>query len=413
MEFERDNPLDPLSDAYLPNAPTNLRLVSSENDHFLIAWHADSVFDSILIERKTPQDSDFVRLSAVAKHVTQFVDSTNFTSHPISYRVGSSYRRNKKAVISYSRTLKISQELAWGNVAWNGIPNAVNIRHFSEYDDLYVMDDGVYDYNTHLKLFTVPSQGTNKPNGFTNKGGYVSQIAATSTNTTLRHYTSDGNHSGDVVIPGTSYLIGHFDDVIYLNPTNRTLERIHLPTKTTTVIEAGLPNVPSASFAIFETSIAMKIQTQMHIYRFSEGLGYALLNSFAIPSHISAQREMRMTDTQVIIRLQNGLWNYFWYINRETGFLESLSQYWTNISQYAYLQGYQWMVYFGQDAYSVDLSKSSQTRLIFHPESTGFTAQKLHRVRLRGDESEIVILRTSTSSSQLVKLKKQNAWVVE
>jgi hypothetical protein len=379
-----------------------------------LTWQVeDSVFDSILIEKKTSLDTDFVRLAAVAKHVAEYIDSTGFVTESISYRVASLYRRDRKEFKSYSNTLKIFPDLAWSNHEWDGIPNALNIRHFSEYDDLYLMDDGVYDYNSHQKLFDVPNLGLGSPNGFTNKRGLVAQIGATATNTTLRNYTSDGNHSGDIVIPATSYIIGHVDDVLYFNPTRRTLERIHLPTKTTTEIEAGLPNVTSASFAIFENSIAMKIQNQMHIYRFSETEGYALLNSFAIPSHISEQREMRMTDTHVIIRLRNGLWNYFWYIDRESGSLESLSQHWTSSSQYAYLDGYEWLVYFGRDAYFVDLNTSTQFRVVFYPESTAFIARELHRVRFHNEQPEILVLRTSSSNYQLVKLTRGFFWVTE
>ncbi len=412
VDFKRDNPLDPQSDSYSPAQPKNLRMSFSTDNHIGLAWQVvDSVFDSILIEKKTILDTDFVRLAAVAKNVTHYVDTAGMVTDSVSYRVASLYRRDRKEFKSYSNTVKIFPDLAWSNHEWDGIPMSLNIRHFSEYDDLYLMDDGVYDYNTHQKLFDVPRLVSGSPNGFTNKGGLVAQIGAP--NTTLRHYTSDGNHSGDIIIPATSHIIGQVDDVLYFNPTRRTLERIHLPTKTTTVIEAGLPNVTSASFAIFENNIAMKIQNQMHIYRFSETEGYALLNSFAIPSHISEQREMRMTDTHVIIRLRNGLWNYFWYIDRESGSLESLSQHWTTISQYAYLDGYEWLVYFGRDAYFVDLNKSTQFRVVFYPESTAFSALNLHRVRFHSDQPEILILRSSSTSSQLVKLTKQYVWVTE
>ena len=332
--------------------------------------------------------------------------------------------RGRSLTSGSSTAIRLQPRFTYGHVIWDGIPNANTIRHFSPYDDLYVKDDqpssaGVYDFNTHLKLFDVPLQGSDRPNGFTNKGGYLARISSTSNQTTLRHYSSDGSHSGNFVIPSTAYIMGNHDDVLFFDLPNRALKRVYLPTQSTTDIpftETSNPGTQSAVFATFENSFAVKTEKQLHLYSYSETDGYVLSKSIDTPPYSSTLMEMIMTETHVILRLQLGIGNYFWYTNRETGSFQTFSRNWTGTFQVAYLGGYKWLRYYGHESYLTDLISNTETKQLFYPQSTAFTPQRLHRVRNQTSQPEILLLRTSTLSTlpyQLVWLKYQKFWVQE
>ncbi len=333
----------------------------------------------------------------------------------------SSYMFRARSLTSGPSTaIRLRYRLSAKNQTWGGISNALNIRHFSPYDDLYMMDGtstttGIYNFDTRQKVFDVPTQGTGKPNGFTNKGGYVAHILEESGQTTLRHYSSDGSHSDDFVIPSTSYMIGQFDDVLYLNPSRRTMERVHLPTQQTTEVQA-VPTAPSAQFAQSGNDIVMYIQTQLRIYRFSESVGYVFVNSFNLPVHDSDFSELRITDTHIILRTRKNSTNYFRYINRNTGGVEQFDRVLSSTYYFVFLNDYDWMIYYGRDAYFVDLKKNTQTQLVFTPVVNATLAHPLHWVRSRDGEHDIYLLRTvgfSNSNPQLLWLTRQKLWVQE
>ncbi len=108
VEFKRDSPTDPQSDTYSPDKPRNLALSFNTAKLNRLAWQISELsFDSILIERKTTLDDDFVRIASIAKNVTQFVDTTGFMTSPMSYRVASVYRRDGKEFITYSDSVDV------------------------------------------------------------------------------------------------------------------------------------------------------------------------------------------------------------------------------------------------------------------------------------------------------------------
>jgi hypothetical protein len=349
------------------------------------------------------------------------IDSVKVTASSHNFTVSgldttASYMFRARSLTSEASTpVRVQYRYAWGNQVWDGVPNAINIRHFSPYHDLYVIDEppssGVYNLITKQKMYDVPLLGTGKPNGFTNKGGFLAQISSTTTQTTLRHYNSDGDHSGDFVIPSIHYVMGHFDDVMYYNPVRRSFERVHIPTKTTTDIETHLPQVPSVRFARFGTRIAMHIETEVRIYSYSDDGRYVFESSFSVP-YVQTSVILLVTDTHVIYKT----YNQFRYYDLSTGTIELITRSWSGTFGTGFLGGYDWMIFYAHDAYFYDIRTSSKTRLVFHPLSTHFSLMYTLKVSIQDGRNEIYLVRRSNSGSiphQVVKLTKHMLWVEE
>ncbi len=108
VEFKRDSPTDPQSDKYAPSKPRNFVLSFDTNKRNRLAWRVNEfTFDSILIERKTTRENEFIRLATIPKNLASYVDTSGFMTYPMSYRVGSLYRRDGKDFITYSDTLSV------------------------------------------------------------------------------------------------------------------------------------------------------------------------------------------------------------------------------------------------------------------------------------------------------------------
>lgn len=334
----------------------------------------------------------------------------------------STYRFHVRSLTSkYSPNLGIRHKLSWGSRSWSGVPNETSIRHFSPYDDLYVVDDqpstaSVYDFDTGQKLYELPALGTGRPNGFTKDGGFVLRMGVANGQTTLRHFTSNGSHSGDVVIPGTSYIIGYFDDVIYYNPNRRMIERLHMPTQTKTVIDSMAFNLPVTYFAKHDRSIIMYSPEVVYLYDYSDMNGYTLTTVYHFPEHSSDFRQLLLTDTHFIIRSHRSSIHHFRHFRRDTGAMVRYEWPAPSTYQVGHLDRFEWMLYDGQQAIFWDFETSDQYRIFYQPVSSGFTAQALHWVRLDKDVPEIYLMRTTSTPSlpnKLVKLVKQHHWILE
>lgn len=86
---ERDNVLDPANEAFIPAAPTNIRVVP-EDGHVRISWTRNTDHaEGYLIEKSINSSDNFTELATVGPEESRYIDTSNRFGVPTLYRVTS------------------------------------------------------------------------------------------------------------------------------------------------------------------------------------------------------------------------------------------------------------------------------------------------------------------------------------
>ena len=351
----------------------------------------------------------------------EMIDSVKITSTSHSFDVAgkldslSTYRFRAKTMTSIpSGIISIRHKLAYGTRSESQTPFENRITQFSMYDDRYRGSSGnvggIFDLMTGTMFFSIPAGSTTAPNGFTNNGHFVHRITTNPTSVTLRRYDGVGTVLGEFTLPAYTYHFGHDDDVIYLNTTTGAIERYHMPTATTTVLQTGFPPRAETNYAVDETHFLVKVAGRFVLFTHDGSGTYQLKSDRELNTLASEASSIHLSPTHIHMAISSSTIHS---VNIDNGTVESFANPY-QLSTLNHITDNEWVFFTGDQAIIRDVSQTSEVRIFFAPKGS-FTMMH-SKVRHRDGQLDMFFMRTSHDSGlprQLIWLTKQHFWVVE